>query len=269
MKCDRTSPTLEIKAGDWSNLRSSSPDLELGFCSLSSLGTGSPGKKLNMHQSPPSKRTFLVVDDHESALSGTLSALKQEYPEAEISVARTFQEAIHQVKQTQLDLIVVDVVIPELPGRMAQAHSGLQLLETLMERYPKLNIVVQSSYTRMLVWLKPAIDTHRGGFTVVDKSQPIQEMLMMVEWALQQRTYTPKEIRNGLQLRPEWFKVLQLAFEEGLQDGAIAKRLNVSEGSIQHYWVKIRDVLEVYPENGKNLRIQTQLRAKEVGLIDA
>lgn len=234
-----------------------------------SLSTIVHRQKLNMHQSPPSKQTFLVVDDHESVLTGTLNALKQAYPEAEIILVQTFQDALHQAKQTQLDLIVVDIVIPELPGKIAQTQTGLQLLETLMEHYPRLNIVVQSSHIRILVWLKPTIDNHKGGFTVIDKNQPIQEMLMMVEWALQQRTYTPKEIRNGLQLRPEWFKVLQLAFEEGLQDVAIAKRMNVSEGSIQHYWAKIRDVLEVYPEDGKNLRIQTQLRAKEVGLIDS
>lgn len=222
-----------------------------------------------MYQSPPVKQTFLVVDDHESVLSGTLSALKQEYPAAKIILTQTFQDALQQAKQTQLDLVIADMVIPELFGDMAQAHSGLQLLENLMEHYPQLNIVVQSSHIRMLVWLKPAIDKHKGGFTVVDKSQPIKEFLMMVNWALQQRTYTPKEIRNGLQLRPEWFKVLQLAFEEGLQDIAIAQRMNVSEGSIQHYWAKIRDVLEVYPEPGKNLRIQTQLRAKEIGLINA
>ncbi|UBF30430.1 response regulator (plasmid) [Kovacikia minuta CCNUW1] len=220
-----------------------------------------------MHQSLSPKSTFLLVDDHESVLHGTLDALRQAYPEAEIIVAQTFQDALQRAMQTRLDLVVVDVVIPELSGKIAQAHAGLQLLEILMERYPKLNIVVQSSHIRILVWLKPAIDDHKGGFTVVDKSQPIQEMLIMVNWALQQRTYTPREIRNGLQLRPEWFNVLRLAFEEGLQDGAIARRMNVSESSIQHYWAKIRDVLEVYPEDGKNLRVQTQLRAKEVGLI--
>jgi hypothetical protein len=37
---------------------------------------------------------------------------------------------------------------------------------------------------------------------------------------------------------------------------------------VQYYWTKIRDVLEVYPEDDKNLRIQTEVRAREEGLID-
>ena len=62
--------------------------------------------------------------------------------------------------------------------------------------------------------------------------------------------------------------VLQFAFQESLQDTAIAKRMNVSERTVQYYWRKIRDVLEVYPEKEKNLRIQTEVKAREEGVID-
>lgn len=222
-----------------------------------------------MLQSPQAKKQiFLVVDDHVSVLGGTLSILKQEYPEAEILTAENAQSALQQVEQTQLTLVIVDLVMPDTSGETAQVNSGLRLLKTLMERYPRQNIVVQSAHVRTLVWLKPTIDNHMGGFTIVDKSQPMKDMLMMVDWALRERTYTPKEIRNGLQLKPVWMQTLQLAFQEGLQDTAIAQRMNVSERTVQYYWTKIRDVLEVYPDKDKNLRIQTELRAREEGLID-
>ncbi len=197
--------------------------------------------ELTMPQSLQSeKQTFLVVDDHALVLGGTLDILKQAYPEATILTAQTAQDALKQ---------------------MEQAHPDL-------EHYPKLNLVVQSAHVRTLVWLKPTIDNHTGGFTVVDKSQPVQDLLTMVDWALRERTYTPKEIRNGLQLKPAWMQVLQLAFQESLQDTAIAKRMNVSERTVQYYWTKIRDVLEVYPDENKNLRIQTEVRARETGLLD-
>ena len=222
-----------------------------------------------MSQIPQSqKRTFLVVDDHTLVLDGTLGILKQAYPEADIVTAKTAQEALNQMAQTHPDLVMVDLVMPAAIGETAQAKSGLQLLKTLMEHYPKLNLVVQSAHVRTLVWLKPTIDNHLGGFTVVDKSQPVRDLLTMVDWALRERTYTPPEIRNGLQLKPAWMKVLQLAFQESLQDIAIAKRMNVSERTVQYYWTKIRDVLEVYPEDDKNLRIQTEARAREAGLLD-
>ncbi|MEG3836753.1 response regulator transcription factor [Microcoleus sp. Z1_C3] len=214
------------------------------------------------------KRTFLVVDDHAMVLGGTLNILKQEYPEAEILTASTAQAAIEQIAQRTPDLVIVDLVMPETIGETAQANSGLQLLKTLMDKYPSLNIVVQSAHVRTLVWLKPSIDNHMGGFTVVDKSHPIKDLLAMVDWALHERISTPREIRNGLQLKPAWMQVLQFAFHESLQDTAIAKRMNVSERTVQCYWSKIRDVLDVHTENDKNLRIQTEVRAREQGLID-
>lgn len=222
-----------------------------------------------MSQIPqPQKQIFLVVDDHALVLDGTLGILKQAYPEVDILTAQTAQEALNQMEQTYPDLVIVDLVMPDEIGETAQAHSGLQLLKTLMEQYPKLNLVVQSAHIRTLMWLKLTIDNHMGGFTVVDKSQPVKDLLTMVDWALRERTYTPKEIRNGLQLKPAWMQVLQLAFQESLQDTAIAKRMNVSERTVQYYWTKIRDVLEVYPDEDKNLRIQTEVRAREAGLLD-
>ncbi|MCU0540683.1 MAG: response regulator transcription factor [Oscillatoriaceae cyanobacterium Prado104] len=216
----------------------------------------------------PEKRTFLVVDDHAMVLGGTLSILKQEYPNADIVSASTARAALLQVEEAHPNLVIVDLVMPEAIGETAQANSGHQLLKTLMEKYPNLNIVVQSAHVRTLVCLKPSIDNHMGGFTVVDKSQSVKDLLEMVDWALRERICTPREIRNGLQLKPEWMQVLQLAFQESLQDTAIAKRMNVSERTIQYYWEKIRDVLEVYRDDDKNLRIQTEVRAREVGLID-
>ncbi|MEO1352887.1 MAG: LuxR C-terminal-related transcriptional regulator, partial [Cyanobacteria bacterium J06635_15] len=68
--------------------------------------------------------------------------------------------------------------------------------------------------------------------------------------------------------RPEWLEVLQLAFREGLQDKAIAEKMSISERTVRHYWTKVQDALGVYPNAGKNIRIQTEIRSREEGLID-
>ncbi|HAG81778.1 MAG TPA: response regulator receiver protein [Cyanobacteria bacterium UBA12227] len=216
----------------------------------------------------PVKQKILVVDDHESVLDGTVNMLRQQYPEAEILTAQTAESAQKQMENDQPDLAVMDLSIPEKLGEMARTDTGIQLLRTLMERYPTLNIVVQSAHVRSLVRLKPAISTHEGGFTIVDKSLPLKEMLTKVEWALQGVVYTPREMRTGLEVKPEWLELLTLAFQEGLQDKAIAEKMNIAERTVRHYWTKIQDALGVYPEAGKNIRIQTQMRAKEEGLID-
>jgi DNA-binding NarL/FixJ family response regulator len=214
------------------------------------------------------KQKILVVDDHESVLNGTVSVLSQQYPEAEILTAQTATAAQQMIETANPDLVVMDLSIPDGPKATARTETGINLLRSLMQHYPTINLVVQSAYTKALVRLKPAIDAHEGGFTIADKSLPLQEMLTKVEWALQGVVYTPKEMRTRLEIKPEWLEVLKLAFEQELQDKAIAERMNVAERTVRHYWTQVQDKLGVYPEPGKNIRIQTEKRAREEGLID-
>lgn len=223
-----------------------------------------------MSKIPPAKLKILVIDDHELVLDGTINALQKQYPLAEIFMAQTAQMARIQLEKYYPDLIVMDLSIPETSGTTAQVDIGIQLLKILMREYPTLNLVVQSTYTRSLVRIRPDIDTHKGGFTVADKSLSTQEMLTRIEWALQGLTHTKdiKGMQIGLEVKPEWLTVLSLAFGQGLQDKAIAHTMNVSERMVRHYWTKVQDVLGVYPEDGKNIRIQTEKRARSEGLID-
>ena len=213
---------------------------------------------------------ILVIDDHELVIGGTIDILQKHYPNAEIVTAQTAKDTLKAMERFSPDVIVMDLSIPEQTGEIARTDVGLQLLKNLLKKYPEINFVVQSVHARTLVRIKQEIDSHKGGFTVADKSLSRQEMLTRVNWALQGLTHTKdiKSIQAGLEFKPEWLKVLELAYQEGLQDKAIADRLNVSERMVRHYWTKLQDALNVYPEEGKNIRIQTEMRAREEGLID-
>ncbi|AOY79061.2 response regulator transcription factor [Moorena producens JHB] len=216
----------------------------------------------------PRKRKLLVVDDHELMLGGIIDTLRRKYPEAEILTAQTFQSALEQLERFQLDLVIVDLSIPEASENTAKIDTGIKLLQIVMKQYPNLNLVVLSTYLKALVRIKDEIDEHNGGFTVVDKGFSGQVMLTRVDWALQGLTHTKDLNMLKGEVKPEWLELLTLAFHEKLKDKAIAGRMHKSERTVVHYWTKIRDVLGVYPEGGKNLRIQTEMRAREEGFID-
>jgi DNA-binding NarL/FixJ family response regulator len=137
-----------------------------------------------------------------------------------------------------------------------------------MKNYPTLNLVVQSSYVKALVRIKPDMDAHEGGFTVADKGLSSQEMLKRIDLALKGVTHTKDLKMPSGEVKPEWLEVLNLAFEEGLEDKVIAERMRIAPRTVRHYWTKVQDVLGVYPEDGKSLRIQTEKRAREEGFID-
>lgn len=215
----------------------------------------------------PNKLKFVVVDDQELALYATINVLKQNYSSADIFPASTSHQALLLVANNNPDLAVVDLCIPENTEYSSQTDTGIKLLKQLMQKYPSLNIVVQSAYPRSLVRLKPAISAHQGGFTVADKSLPMSEMLSKIDWALKGVFYTPQEMRSGLEVKPEWLEMLKLASKEELTDRAIAKRMSIAESTVRHYWKKIQDALGIYPDGAKNLRIHTLNVAKEKGLI--
>ncbi len=223
-----------------------------------------------MSQNLPEQGTLkiLVVDDHELILSGTLDLLKRHYPQAEILTAKTTQNALQQVEAFGPDLVIMDLSLPETSGDTAEINRGIKSLGTLMKNYPTLNLVVQSSYVKALVRIKPDIDAHEGGFTVADKGLSSQEMLSRIDLALQGVTHTKDLKRPPGEVKPEWLEVLNLAFSEGLEDKVIAERMRIAPRTVRHYWTKVQDVLGVYPEDGKSLRIQTEKRAREEGFID-
>ncbi|NJL82427.1 MAG: response regulator transcription factor [Chloroflexaceae bacterium] len=207
-----------------------------------------------------------------------MNLLSKRFPNAQIHTMMAATLVVQQVATLQPDLVILDLSLPvteqETPLAQAYVDTGIQLLQVLMREFTHLNIVVQSSYVKALVRVKYDIDNHAGGFTVVDKGLASEEMLTRVEWALQGITHTKdiSGVQKGLEVKPEWVTVLMLAFKEGLQDKAIAQRLNVAERTVRHYWTKIYDVLGIYPEDdkrsGKNIRILTEIRAREEGLID-
>jgi len=211
---------------------------------------------------------ILVVDDQEAILGGTVGPLKQQYPDAEILTAQNGNGALERVNRGNLDLLIMDLSIPQEPGGTASTDVGVSTLRQVMEKNKTLNIVVHSVDPMPLVRVRPAIDSHEGGFTVVAKAMSLTEFLTRVDWALQGLNHTPREIRTGIEVRQEWLDVLHLAFNEALTDKAIADRMNVSERTVRNYWSKMQDALEVYPESGKNIRVQTGKRAREEGLID-
>ena len=217
------------------------------------------------------KPSILVVDDHPTILTGTINVIYSEFSKADIFKAQTAQETLSKIQSRQFDLVVMDLSIPDCTGESAKTELGIQLLQNLLKEYPHQNFIVQSSYVKALIRIKHDIDNHQGGFAIADKGLPEDEMLTRVQLAIIGATHT-QDIKSGIELKPEWMEVLRMAFEDGLTDKEISNRMYKSERSIRTYWTKIQDVLGLYPENckksGKNLRIQTEICAREEGLID-
>lgn len=213
------------------------------------------------------QRRFLVIDDHEAILEGTVPALQTKYPMVEILTAKCQREAEQKVKKYSPEFVIVDLSIPESPNVIASTEVGIRLLESLMHTHPAPNIMVLSTNIKPLVQLKPAIHIYEGGFVALDKSLPLREMLKYVDLALRGSVYLPSKVRSRPEFDRRWLEVLMLKYQDGLSDKAIAERLGISDRTIRNYWVRIQDALSVADHPNQDLRIQIQIAARKAGLI--
>ncbi|NEO30433.1 MAG: response regulator transcription factor [Symploca sp. SIO3C6] len=214
------------------------------------------------------QQRFLVVDDHEAILEGTVPALKNAYPDVEIITAQDRAHAQQKVELYHPELVVIDLSIPEKPYAPANPEVGIQFLKALMSTTPAPNIMVLSTDIKPLVRLKPMINAYEGGFAAMDKSLPIREMLKLIDMALRGSIHLPRQVRARPEFDRKWLEVLSLKFEAGLTDKAIAQRLGVSDRTVRNYWIRIQDTLGVYDEPEKDLRLQIQIEARKIGLIN-
>ncbi len=226
----------------------------------------------NLLDRPSAK--ILIVDDHPTTLGGTIVILRQHYQEIEILVATTAEEIFSVLGKSASDLVILDLSIPERAEETARTETGISALKQIMTQYPSQNIAILSTNINPLIRVRPEIDSHRGGFTVIDKAQSTQSLLTRVDAALNgfSDTREIKGFQPGVEMKPEWLEVLKLAFQEGLQDKEIARQIGVQTATVRHYWTKLYDVLEIYPsdlrEEGKNIRTRAEIVARQKGLID-
>ncbi|MBD2211934.1 response regulator transcription factor [Calothrix sp. FACHB-156] len=214
------------------------------------------------------KQLFLVIDDHEAILEGTVPALKRTYPTAEILTAQDVQTARTQIESYHPTLVVIDLSLPDKPYAPASPEIGMYFLKALIESKLAPNILVLSTNIKPLVQLKPMINAYEGGFAAMDKSLPIKEMVRLVDFALRGSIYLPPQLRSRAEFDRKWLEVLMLKFQEGLTDKAIAERMQVSDRTIRNYWIRLQDALGVCDEPDKELRIQIEIAARKLGLIN-
>lgn len=213
------------------------------------------------------KQHFIVIDDHEAILEGTVPALQQKYPAAEIVTAGDAQTARLLVERHQPDLVIVDLSLPLTKRTIATPEVGIQLLHELMKSKLAPNIMVLSTNVKPIIQLKPMINTYEGGFAVMDKSLPIQSMLNTVEIALKGSIYLPSEVRARSEFDRKWIRVLQLKYQEGFSDKAIAKEMGITSRTVHNYWVRIQDALGVHDDPERDMRVLVQIAARKAGFI--
>ena len=219
----------------------------------------------NHHEQSP---VFLVVDDYDAVLQCLLPMLRASYPKATLIAAQDFETASARVQQQRIDLAILDLELPQRLGERPYCKNGVGLLKRAMQAKHASSILVLVESIQPLLRMKSEIYRYSAGFVAVDKTKPVKDVLRLVDLALSGSIHLPVEARSHTEVKEKWVTVLRLKYQEGLSDRAIAKQLGICGRTLRGYWPRIQDMLGIYDDSNKDLRVQIGQAARQAGLID-
>jgi len=115
------------------------------------------------------KKTILVVDDDESQRFLGQEVLTDEG--YDVMVARDGKEALEKIDQRLPDLVILDIVMPEM--------DGMEAMTRIIRKHKKIPVILNTSYSRyredFMTWAADAYVVKSPDFT--ELKEKIKELL--------------------------------------------------------------------------------------------
>jgi DNA-binding NarL/FixJ family response regulator len=205
------------------------------------------------------KTKVLIADDHPLVRSGVRRALEAEQDFEVVGEATNGAKVLPLVGQTDPDLVVLDVSMPQL--------DGLACLDQIRKRYPDVKVVILSASgdpERVEAALA------RGATAYVLKSVDVRDLASALRQAIEGTVFQPLGVPHDSQgqlaasagLTQRETAILQ-AVARGLTNQAIGRELWVSEQTVKFHLRNIFRKLEV------RSRTEAARYAFEHGLVES
>ena len=127
--------------------------------------------------------SILLVEDHAIFAQALLRMLRERGQLDIIGVAGSAEEALKKIQDLEVDLVLVDVSLPQ--------RSGISLVIALHAKYPKLPCVMLSGHLSAY-YARSSLAAGARGYLIKDNAE---EILKGIEHVLQGEIYVSEEVR--------------------------------------------------------------------------
>jgi DNA-binding NarL/FixJ family response regulator len=185
----------------------------------------------------------LIADDHPIVRDGLRGALAADPDIEVVGVAANGREAVDQALRHRVDVVLMDLRMPEM--------DGVQAIIALGAKVPGIRVLVLTTFDSDADVL-PAIEAGATGYLL--KDAPVEELLRAVRAAHRGESVLSPTVAGQLMgkvRRPAGFKLTNRELEvlrliaDGASNRAAAKRLFISEASVKTHLQHIYDKLDV------------------------
>jgi DNA-binding NarL/FixJ family response regulator len=207
---------------------------------------------------------LLLADDHRLFRQGLRELIERKTPHQVVAEATTGREVLALIPQTEPDLLLLDIQMPEL--------DGIAVAREVAHRYPHIHIVMLTMY-RTDEQLLGAIEAGAKGYLLKDSDA--EEVIRVIERvaagdsALDPSLTTqlfsamrrqPREDAEGEALTARELDIVRLV-AQGQDNRTIAQTLFLSEKTVGNR------LSEIFQKLGVTNRTQAALVARERGLV--
>lgn len=209
----------------------------------------------------------LICDDQLIVCEGLAKILGSDQGIEVVGIAHDGAEALEQIPETNPDLVLMDLKMPNMNGVIATRK--------IREKYPQIHVLVLTTYDDD-EWLFDSIRSGAAGYLL--KDTPPQELISAIKGTISGKTYIDPDVAGKLlsdytrsvspKTHPTSFHfserendVLKL-LARGLTNADIAQQLFLTEGTIRNYTSEIFKKLDVSD------RTQAVVVALRYGLVD-